>query len=151
MSLQETIKSQIKVAMLAKDALRLSVVRGISAAFTNELVAKMRKPEEKLSDEEALAVIKRLVNQRKDSIAQFGKGGRQDLVDSETAELVILEKYLPKMMSREEIKKIAEKKKTELGISDKKDTGKLMSALMKELKGKADGADVKMVVENLFT
>lgn len=159
MSLHSTIKSQIKEAMLAKDQLRLLVVRGLVVAFTNELVAKGRKPIEELTDEEAFTVIRRAVKQRKDSIGQFKAGGRQDLVDSETAELVILEKYLPQMMSRNEIKKIAEAKKAELGLMDlstvsaqvgKAKLGQFVGQLMKELKGKADGADVKMVAEELF-
>lgn len=151
MSLQTDIKGQIKEAMLAKDALRLSVVRGLVAAFTNELVAKQRKPTEELSDEDVLAVIRRAVKQRKDSIEQFKAGGRQDLVDSEAAELVVLEKYLPQMMSRDEIKKVAEAKKVQLGITDKTKLGQFVGQLMKELKGRADGADVKAVAESLFT
>jgi uncharacterized protein YqeY len=112
----------------------------------------MNKPgKTELTDEEALAVIKRLVKQRKDSIDQFKKGNREDLVKVEEAELKILEVYLPQMMSQAEISKIAEKKKTELGISDKSKAGLLMSALMKELKGRADGGDVKVVVDKLFS
>ena len=88
--------------------------------------------------------------QRKDSIEQFTAGGRQDLVDSEAAELSVLEKYLPQMMSRDEIKKVAEAKKAELGITDKTKLGQFVGALMKELKGKADGADVKAVAESMF-
>ncbi|KKU66507.1 MAG: GatB/Yqey domain superfamily [Parcubacteria group bacterium GW2011_GWA2_47_16] len=150
MSLQNDIRGQIKEAMLAKDALRLAVVRGLVAAFTNELVAKQRKPTEELSDEDVLSVIRRAVKQRKDSIEQFTAGGRQDLVDSEAAELSVLEKYLPQMMSRDEIKKVAEAKKAELGITDKTKLGQFVGALMKELKGKADGADVKAVAESMF-
>ena len=150
MSLQTTIKGQIKEAMLAKDQVRLLVVRSLVAAFTNELVAKGKKPTEELSDEDALAVIKRAVKQRKDSIEQFTSGGRSDLADSEKTELVILEKYLPQTMSRDEIKKIAEAKKIELGITDKAKLGQFVGMLMKELKGKADGGDVKAVAESLF-
>ncbi len=150
MSIQEDIKSQIKAAMIAKDALRLSVVRGISAAFTNELVAKMKKPQDALPDEDAMAVIKRLVKQRKDSIDQFTKGGRMDLVEGEKAELNILETFMPKMMSREEIKKIALAKKAEFNVADKAGAGKLMGAIIKEAKGLADGSDVKAVVEELL-
>ncbi len=135
---------------MAKDALRLSVVRGLSAAFVNELVAKQRKPTEMLTDEEAMSVIKRQVKQRKDSIEQFTKGGRPELADAEKAELAILETYLPKMMSQDEIRVIAEKKKAELGVADKAGAGKLMGAVMKETKGMADGGDVKAVVEAMF-
>jgi len=145
------MQGKIKEAMKAKDAVRLSVVRGLVAAFMNELVAKKRKPTELLTDDEALAVIQRSVKQRKDSIEQFSKGGRQDLVEGETAELKVLQEFMPAQMSRDEIKKMVIAKKSELGISDKKDVGKLMSAVMKELKGKADGGDVKAEVESLFS
>ena len=150
MSLQKDIQGSIKEAMLAKDAVRLSVMRGLTAAFTNELVAKGRKPTEELSDEDSLAVIRRAVKQRKESIEQFRKGNRKDLAEKEEAELIILDAYLPQMMSREEVKKIARAKKEELGVSDKSKTGMLMSAVMKDLKGKADGGDVKAVVDSLF-
>ena len=136
MSIHSDMQGKIKEAMKAKDAVRLSVVRGLVAAFMNELVAKKRKPTELLTDDEALAVIQRSVKQRKDSIEQFSKGGRQDLVEGETAELKVLQEFMPAQMSRDEIKKMVIAKKSELGISDKKDVGKLMSAVMKELKGK---------------
>ncbi|OGI95173.1 hypothetical protein A2917_00775 [Candidatus Nomurabacteria bacterium RIFCSPLOWO2_01_FULL_42_17] len=148
--LHEQIKNGIKEAMMAKDALRLKAFRAMSAAFTNELVAKNKKPQEMLTDEEAIAVIIRLAKQRKDSIEQFKKGNREDLVKEEEAELSILETYLPKMMNKSEVEKIAKAKKTELAITDATKKGMLMSALMKELKGKADGALVKEVVDSLF-
>jgi len=149
--LHEEIKSSIKDAMRAKDEIRLRTFRGMVATFTNELVATKRTPQEMLSDEEALVVIRRMVKQRKDSIDQFEKGGRQDLVAEEKAELAILEVYLPQMMIREEIKKIAEAKKSEMGEVDKSKLGMFVGALMKDLKGKADGADVKAVVDEMFT
>lgn len=150
MSLHKNIHSKIKDAMIAKDAVRLTVLRGLISAFTNELVAKGKKPQDELTDDEVLAVIKRGVKQRKDSIEQFTKGNRMDLVTSEEAELKILDTFLPKMMSREEIKKVAEAKKAELGVTDKAGMGKFMGALMKEFKGMADGNDVKEVVEEMF-
>lgn len=148
--MQDQIREQIKQAMLAKDTEKLNVLRGILSAFTNELVAKGKTPQEKLTDEEALAVIRRLAKQRKDSIEQFEKGGRADLAENEKAELQILEKYLPQMMSKDEIRKIAEAKKAEMGVTDKSKMGVFMGAVMKDLKGKADGADVKEVIESLF-
>lgn len=148
--LQDSIKSQIKEAMMAKDAVRLEVLRGISAAATNELVAKGRKPQDQLTDEELIAVITRLSKQRKDSIDQFTKGGRMDLVTEEQAQLAIIETFLPKMMSQDEIRPIAIAKKETLGVADKSGLGKLVGAVMSELKGKADGNDVKAVVESLF-
>jgi uncharacterized protein YqeY len=144
------LREGIKEAMKARDEVRLMVLRGLVTAATNELVSKSRKPDEVLSDEDMLVVIKRGVKQHKDSIEQFEKGNRQDLADKEKAELVILEAYLPKTMSQEEIRPIAEKKKTEMNISDKKEAGKLMGAIMKELGGKAEGTDVKAVVDSFF-
>lgn len=148
--LHEQIKNQIKEAMMAKDTVRLETLRGMSAAFTNDLVAKGKKPNEILTDEEALVVITRLSKQRKDSIEQFRKGGREDLVKEEEAQLAILETYLPKMMDREEVEKIVKAKKEELGITDATKKGMLMAGVMKDLKGKADGVMVKDVVDSLF-
>ena len=148
--LHEQIKNNIKEAMMAKDGVRLETFRGMLAAFTNELVSKNRKPTEMLTDEEAIAVIARLSKQRKDSIEQFRKGNREDLVKKEQAELAILETFLPKLMEKAEVEKIARAKKDELGITDPTKKGMLMSALMKDLKGKADGMVVKEVVDSLF-
>ena len=148
--LHEQIKNSIKEAMMAKDSVRLETLRGMSAAFTNELVAKGRKPQEMLTDEEAIGVITRLSKQRKDSIEQFKKGNREDLVKEESAQLAILETYLPKLMDKSEVEKIARAKKEELAITDPAKKGMLMSALMKDLKGKADGTVVKEAVDNLF-
>ena len=150
MSLHEQIKGEVKQAMLAKDTVKLSVVRGMVSAFTNELVATGKMPQDILDDAGVLKVIKKLANQRKDSIEQFEKGGRPELAESERAELVILEKYLPALMSREEIKKVAIAKKESLGVTDKAKAGQLTGAIMKELAGRADGNDVKAVVDEFF-
>jgi len=148
--LHEQIKNKIKEAMLAKDIVSLETFRGMLAAFTNELVSKNRKPNEILNDEEALSVIARLAKQRKDSIEQFKKGNREDLVKEEEAQLTILEFFLPKMMDRAEIEKIVKTKKEELNATDVSKKGMLISTVMKDLKGKADGAVVKEVVDGLF-
>ena len=148
--LHEQIKNKIKESMMAKDQVALDTYRGMVSAFTNELVAKGRKPNEILSDEDAIAVISRLAKQRKDSIEQFKKGNREDLVKEESAQLAILELYLPKLMERAEVEKIVKAKKEELNIPDTTKKGMLMSAVMKELKGKADGMVVKEVVDALF-
>ncbi len=149
-TLQQQIKNQIKDAMLKKETVRLTVLRGLISAFTNESVAKGRTPQDELSDEEVLTVIRRQVKQRKDAIEQFTTGGRDDLAQNEKDELVYLEVFLPQMMSEEDVKKHVEKKKAELGIVDSKDKGRLMSEVMKDLKGKADGMLVKNVVDSLF-
>jgi len=148
--LHEEIKSKIKEAMLARDSVHLEVLRGMVTAFTNELVAKGKKPQDFLTDEEVLAVITRLSKQRKDSIDQYTKGGREDLVAEEKAQLSIIETFLPKLMDRAEVETIAKAKQSELGITDATKKGMLMAALMKDLKGKAEGTVVKEVVDTLF-
>jgi uncharacterized protein len=150
MSLHEQVKNELKEAMKAKDAAKLRTVRSILTAFTNELVATGKTPQDMIADDAGLTVIKRLSKQRKDSITQYEAAGRQDLADPEKEELVVLESYLPTLMSQDAIRPIAEAKKAELGITDKSKLGILVGAVMKELAGKADGADVKAVVESLF-
>lgn len=145
-----SIKDSLKDAMKAKEAVRLRTIRHILTAFTNELVAKGQTPQETLDDETALAVIKRLAKQRKESITQYEAADRPELAVPEKEELLVLETYLPQMMSQEEIRPVAVAKKAELGIEDKSKMGILMGAVMKELSGKADGGDVKVVVESLF-
>jgi len=148
MTIQEQIKEDIKTAMRAKDSLKLGVVRGISAAFTNELVNLKRTPQDALSDEEALAVITRASKQRKDSIEQFEKGGRPELAETEKQELAIIEEYLPALMSEEEIRAVVLAKKDAMNITTKDQFAQLMGPVMGELKGKADGGLVKKVVED---
>ncbi len=150
MTIQTDIKDQIKEAMKAKDQVKLGVVKGLSAAFVNEVVSLKRTPTDPLSDEEALNVIRRAVKQRKDSIEQFTAGGRPELAESEKAELAILETYLPAMMPREEVEKVVKAKMTEMNVTDKSKAGMLMGSVMKDLKGKADGDVVKAVIDTLL-
>ena len=151
MPIHETLKKSIPEALRTRDEVRLRTLRSLVTAMTNEVIAKKRKPDEYLNDDEAITVVKRAVNQRKDSIAQFEKALRDDLVEPEKAELAILESYLPVQMSREEIEVIAKAKMAEMNVSSKADAGKFTGALMKDLKGRADGGDVKAVVESLLT
>lgn len=148
--LHQKLKDDLKEAMRAKDTERLTVIRGLVSAFTNENVSKKRKPDEMLPDEDALAVISRAAKQRKDSIEQFEKGGRPELAEAEAKELILIQTYLPEMMSQDEIRPLIVAKKAELAIDDPTKKGMLMSAVMKDLKGKADGNDVKAVVDSLF-
>jgi len=150
MSLHQDIRDSLKVAMKAKDAIKLRTVRGIMTAATNELVASSRTPQDSLTDEETLGVVKRLAKQRKESITQYEANDRPELAIPEKEELVVLEEYLPQMMSQAEILPIAEAKKAELGVEEKSKMGILVGAVMKELAGKAEGNDVKSVVESLF-
>lgn len=144
------IKTDMTAAMKARDAIKLNTLRGAISAFTNELVAKGMKPTEEVSDEMAITVLKRLAKQRQDSIEQFTAGGRPELAEKEAQELAIIKQYLPETASKEEIEKVARAKKEELGVADKAGMGKLMGAVVKEFGGRADGADVKDVVQNLF-
>lgn len=145
-----TIKADMIAAMKAKDDIRVQTLRGCMAAFTNELVAKGKKPTDEVDDAMAVTVLKRLVKQRRDSADQFERGGRPELAQKELAEQRIIEGYLPRTVSREEIEKVARSKMTEMGATDAKAMGKLMGAVMKEFGGNADGNDVKEVVSALF-
>lgn len=148
--LHQQIKEDVKRAMLEKNPIKLNAIRGLVAAFTNELVATKRKPEEWLTDAQATAVVRRGVKQRQDSIEQFKAGGRKDLVKQEEVELEVLRVYLPPELSTKEIEKSVKAKIVELKIKNKKDIGKLTGAVMKDLKGEADGATVKAVIEKLL-
>lgn len=150
MAIHEMLKKSIPDALRAHDEVRLRTLRSLVTMMTNEVVAKKHKPDEFLVDEDALTVMKRASSQRKDSIEQFEKAGRNELAAPEKLELAIIESYLPQMMSREEILPIAKAKMAEMGISSKADAGKFTGTLMKELKGKADGSDVKAVVDSLL-
>lgn len=151
MTIQANVKEEIKNAMRAKDQVRLLVLRGMSTAFTNELVSQRKTPQDELDDDSALNVLKRLAKQRKDSIEQFTKGGRADLAANEQAELLIIETFLPKMLSRDEIRPVAVAKIAALGVSDKSGLGKLTGAVMKELGANVDGNDVRAVLEELLS
>lgn len=149
MALHQDLKAGIMTAMKAKDEVKLRTLRSLSTAMTNEVVAKKRKPDEFLTDEEALAVLKRAASQRKDSIEQFTKGGRPELAEPEALELAVIQEYLPAQMSRAQVEEIAKAKIAEMN-ADKLKMGILMGAVMKETKGGADGTLVKEVIEQLL-
>lgn len=136
-------------ALKAKEQTRLSVLRGLATSFTNELVAKGRKPDGKLEDDEALAVIAREAKKHKESISQFDAAGRTDLSEPEKEELAIIEAFLPEQMSREDIALFVEKKIAEMGATVAQ-KGQFIGAVMKDLKGKADGKVVQEVVNKLL-
>lgn len=144
------IREKLKDAMRAKDQTALDTYRGLITAFTNELVAAGKTPQDEVTDEIALSVIKKTIKQRKDAIGQFDTAGRTDLADADKAQLALLEVFMPAQMSEVDIKVIAEKKKAELGVTDMTKLGVLVGAVMKECAGNADGVLVKKVVEDLF-
>lgn len=151
MSLQETIKEQMKDAMRAKESQKVMTLRGLMSAFTNELLAGGKMPTDMLADDDALKVITKEAKKRKDSIQQFEDAGRPELAEDEKSELGILEAFLPELMGMDDIKVFAEAKKAELGMDDPTKKGMFIGTLMKELAGKADGNDVKTVVDGLFS
>lgn len=150
MTTHKEIKDSLADIMKSRDAVKLRTVRSMLTAFTNELVATGKTPQDFLDADSTQTVIKRLAKQRKDSIEQFETAGRDELAATEKEELAVLESYLPETMNDEQIRTIAEAKKAELGIEDKSKLGILVGAVMKEAKGQADGQDVKRVVESLF-
>jgi len=148
--LQQKIRADMQSAMKEKDSVKLNTLRGLIAGFTNELVAQKRQPTEEIPDVMAEAVIRREVKKRREAADAFRLGGRTESAILEDIERMILEAYLPEMMSEEEVRKIVEQKKSDLGVTDKKDAGILMGRVMKDLQGKADGITVKKVVDSLF-
>lgn len=149
--IQHDIKTALVTAMKARDSVAVETLRGLSAAFTNELVAQKKKPTDPVDDEMALAVIRREIKKRKEAADAFRSGGREESAQKEEAERALLEAYLPPQMSAEEIQVVVMAKKAELGIADKKDMGRFMGAVMKEVSGKADSALVKELVEKSFS
>jgi uncharacterized protein len=143
MTLTEKVNGEITAAMKAKNQVRLSALRMLKAAIMNKEVEKNRS----IDDAEVLQVIGSLVKQRRDSIEQFAKAGRTDLVDKETGELKILEEYLPPAASAEDIAAAVAAAIAETGATSPKDMGKVMKAVMPKLAGKsADGRAVNEAV-----
>ena len=143
MTLNDQVSADISAAMKAKDAPRLSALRMVKAAIMNKGVEKGRD----LEDAEVLQVVASLVKQRRDSIEQFGKAGRTDLVEKESAEIVVLEHYLPPAASADEIAAAVASAIAETGAASAKDMGKVMKAVMPKLAGKsADGRAVNEAV-----
>ena len=144
MTLFEQITRDIGEAMKAKDQARLSPLRMIKAALMNGEVAKGRP----LEEPEAQQVLASLIKQRRDSIEQFGKAGRQDLVDKETAEIGVLEKYAPPAASAAELEAAVDAAIKETGAASLKDMGRVMKAVMNALAGKSvDGKAVNELVK----
>src|SRR3989344_2636394 len=135
MSLKEKIENDLKEAMKAKESLKVSCLRLIKAAVKNKEIDVRGA----LDDAQITSIWSTLAKQRKESIEQFKKGGRDDLVKQEEAELAILNSYLPKQMSEKEIEEIIVKTIAEVGAKDIKEAGKVMKAVMPKVAGKADG------------
>lgn len=138
MSLQRRIDEDLKDAMRAKNAARLSVLRLLKAALKNAAIEKVGADGE-LTDPEAVAVIRKQVKQRQDSIESFEKGGRADLAEKEKAEIAVLSNYLPQAMNAEELQRIVAETIAEVGATSRAQMGAVMKALQSKVAGRADG------------
>ena len=143
MLLRDKVNGDIAAAMKAKETIRLSALRMLKASIMTKSIEKAHD----LDDAEVLQVVSMLVKQRRDSIEQFSKAGRTDLVDKETAEIVVLEQYLPPAASAADIDAAIDAAVVETGAASVKDMGKVMKAVMPRLAGKnADGRAVNEAV-----
>lgn len=147
MSIKDQIFTDLKEAMKAKDKDRLRVLRSLKAKMMEKEIADRKGGEGNLSDEQALQVLTKAAKQRKESIAQFTDGGRDDLVANEEMELKIIDAYLPEMMSEKEVRKVIKEKISALGANGPQDMGKVMGPIMGQLKGRADGSLVSRIVK----
>ncbi|MBM7688272.1 aspartyl-tRNA amidotransferase [Enterococcus ureilyticus] len=146
MSLLITLNDDIKVAMKAKDKETLSVLRMLKAAIQNEQIKAGRD----LDGEEELTVLSREMKQRRDSLSEFEKAGRDDLADKVKIEIAIVEKYMPKQLSEEEIRQIVQTAIDQTGATSPNEFGKVMGVVMPKVKGKADGNQVNAIAKELL-
>lgn len=143
MALKKQLLTDLKAAMKAKDKVRKSTITLIRAAILQE---EKDKQIDDLEDSDIEAIISKQYKQRKDSLKEFEKAGRDDLIEQTKAEMAIIEDYLPKQLSQEEIGAIVEDTIQEIGAESMKDMGKVMKAIMPKVKGKADGKVVNQIV-----
>lgn len=148
--LKQQLKDQLKEAMIAKDSLKTSVIRFILSGITYYEIQKGGAGYD-ATDEDVMAVINKEAKQRKDSITEFEKAGRQELAEKEKAELSVLESYLPEQMGEEEVKTLVQDAVSSTGAAGPQDMGKVMGALMPKVKGKADGALVSRLVREALS
>src|SRR5215470_406710 len=144
--MQSRIEGDLKTAMKAGEKRRVATLRLLLANLKNERIQAQRA----LTDEDVEAVLRRAVKQRKDSIEQYGKGGRQDLVDAETEELAIIEGYLPKGMTDAEVESELKAVIAEKGLSSSRDVGLAMKELMSRHKGRVDGKKAQEIARRLL-
>lgn len=147
MSIKTSILDELKTAMKQKSADRLRVLRSLKAKILEKEISKRKGGESELSDEQVVEVLVKAAKQRKESIDQFGEGGRDDLVEKEKEELEIIEEFLPEMMDEDEVRTEVQKQIEKLGATGMQDMGKVMGVMMGQLKGKADGSMVSRVVK----
>lgn len=143
MSLAERLNNDMKQAMKNQDKFKLSVIRMIRSSIKNVEIDHRRE----LSEEEVLDIINRELKQRKDSLHEFQKAGRDDLVEQSQKEIEVIHEYLPAQLTEEEVKAIVQQTIQEVGASSKAEMGKVMGALMPKVKGRADGKLVNQIVQ----
>jgi uncharacterized protein YqeY len=146
----DRLQSSLKASMLAKDAPQTLVLRTAIAAYRNEAVAKGLGPQGKLEEAEALAVLKRLVKSREDSVEQYTKAGRADRADAERAEIVILKGFMPEMLEGDALEAAVRTAITETGTASKKDLGKVMKFLQAAHGGNYDGKTANQIIQTLL-
>lgn len=146
-SLKERLNSDLKQAMRSGDKARRSVIRLVLSAVHNAEIARQAA----LEDNDVLGIIAKEARQREESIEAFTKGNRQDLVAQEEAEMAVLQEYLPRQMTRDEIIAEARRVIEEVGAQGPRDKGKVMPKLIAQLKGKADGREINAVVTELLS
>lgn len=147
MALTEQLMADMKAAMKSHDKTTLSVVRMLKSALMNKKIDLGHE----LSSAEESQVVSSQMKQAKESLTEFKKAGRQDLVKDTQSQIDVLTKYMPKQLSDDEVKKIVQDTASEIGASSKADFGKLMKAVMPKVKGKADGSVVNSMVKSLLT
>lgn len=146
MSLKEQLTNDMKEAMKAHDKDRLAVIRMVRGAVRQQEIDGKKE----LGDEDVLAVIGKEVKMRRDSIEEFRKGGREDLVEKTEAEIAVLMPYLPAQLSEEEIRGLVQAAVKQTGAASPKDMGKVMGVLMPKVKGRADGKTVNAIVRSML-
>ena len=153
MTLQDQLDRDLKAAMIDRDDTRKNAIRSAKTAILNALVEKrgVQGPDAVLSEEEILAVIGKQAKQRRDSITEYSKAGRTDLVEQEEAELAVLEGYLPRQLSKEEIREILQVIIAETGASSPQQIGQVMRPAMQQLQGRADGKVVNQIARELLS
>lgn len=150
MGIRHTIVEDLKAAMKRGDTVARDTLRVVDSMIKNEEIAQ-KKRDDGLDDAGTIAVLKRAVKQRRDSVAQYRAGGREDLAAKEEAEIALIERYLPEQMSQERVEEIVQRVLAEIGATSRADMGKAMGAAMREIGTAADGASVRAAVEKYLT
>ncbi len=148
MSIVDDVTSQMKNAMKAKDALRLSTLRSMRTAFLNEM---KKDGSDSISDDVCQTLLRKLEKQRKESIDAFSKGGREEMAENERTELAVIQEFLPQLADETQTRAWAEAAIAETGVADAKEMGKVMGALMKAHKGDIDGNLARRIVQDLLS